>query len=184
MTFNWKQALGSVALSAMALSMIGTGGAVAQTKPDTVKPNPPTAEKIETGQLLIKDKPRPPAVEKGIKDQGVKSCNGCGMTGKEAAPPPVDDAAAPPSAEKIETGQLLIRDKDMPKPSSVERGIKDQAVKNIPQPGDKRTKSKGPKVRDDPISTKSSLLPVAGGVAALAALAAAVGGGNDNPTSP
>ena len=34
-----KQALGAVALSAVALSMISTNGAVARVKPDTVKPS-------------------------------------------------------------------------------------------------------------------------------------------------
>ena len=185
MTFNWKQALGSVALSAMALSMIGTGGAVAQTKPDTVKPNPPTAEKIETGQLLIKDKPRPPAVEKGIKDQGVKSCNGCGMTGKEAAPPPVDDAAAPPSAEKIETGQLLI--KDRPKLVNERRansgpGGTPPAAKNelcglpyTPKCVTNATAKKG--------SNTGLILGITAGAAALAAVLAS-GNNDDRPTSP
>ncbi len=107
MTFDWKQALGSVALSAMALSMIGTGGAVAQSKPDTIKPAPPTADKIETGQMLDKGPRRPPSVERGIKDNGVKGCTGCGITGREAAPPATGDGATPTPSVDIETGQML-----------------------------------------------------------------------------
>jgi hypothetical protein len=60
-----KQALGAVALSAMSLSMIGTDGAVAKPKSDKIKVNPPTAAEVETGQLLIKDRPgRPSAARK------------------------------------------------------------------------------------------------------------------------
>lgn len=116
MTFNWKHSAGAFALSVALLAPVG--GQMVEAKP------------VETGQLLIKDRPKisaekgksatipPPTddvapTEKGIKDPGVKSCNGCGMTGRQAAPPAVDDGAAP----------------------STEKGIKDNAVKgagNIP----------------------------------------------------
>ena len=184
-----KHSAGALALSVAMLSM----SAAAQVAP-AGKPVKPPAEVVqpapsadwETGQIRDKGKPMlpsaqktldtPPPVddaaapgstEKGIKDNAVKGCGNCGLTGREAAPPPVDDAAAPDdaSARKIETGQLLIKDK--PKPPSA-------------------AKRKGPKERDDPVrdTSKSSLLPVLGGVAAIAALAVAVGGGNDSPTSP
>ena len=39
MKFHWKQALGSVALSAMALGIIGTDGAAARHKSDKIKQN-------------------------------------------------------------------------------------------------------------------------------------------------
>ncbi len=120
-----KQTLGAAAMTALAAMTFGM-----------VKAAP-----IETGQLLIKDKPiapsvekgksatipvepptvEGPATEKGIKDKGMTSCGNCGLTGREAAPPPVDDGAAPPSAEKIETGQLLIKDKPVARSSAVAR---------------------------------------------------------------
>ena len=40
----------------------------------------------------------PGSADRGIKDVGVKSCNGCGMTGKVAAPAP-DATAAKPAAQ-------------------------------------------------------------------------------------
>ena len=181
-----KHSAGALALSAAMLSM-SAGAQVAPAgkpvKPPAEVVQPAPSVDIETGQLLIRvppsaqktsdtpppveDAAAPASTEKGIKDPGVKGCGNCGLTGREAAPPPADDAAAPDdaSARKIETGQLLI--KDRPAPTSAAK-----------------KKKKGPKVRDDSVSTQSSLLPVLGGVAALAALAVAVGGGNDGPTSP
>lgn len=40
----------------------------------------------------------PSSADKGIKDNGVRSCNGCGMTGKVAAPAP-DATAVKPAAQ-------------------------------------------------------------------------------------
>jgi hypothetical protein len=163
-----KHSAGALALSVAMLSM-SAGAQVAPAgkpvKPPAEVVQPAPSVDVETGQIRDKGRPRPPAVEKtsdtpppvddaaapnterGIKDNGVKSCGSCGLTsGKVAAPPPVDDAAAPGSATA--------------------------------RPG-------RPKVKVKEVSTKtSSLLPVLGGVAALAALAVAVGGGNDGPTSP
>lgn len=181
MRFNWKQALGSVALSAMALGMIGVDVAEAKKgqKNDVIKPNPDTAAEIETGQMLDKGKPRPPSVEKGIKDPGVKSCNGCGMTGREAAPPATGEGTAPAPSVDIETGQMLDKGPRW-KPSATERRANSGPGGTPPS-----TAKKGrPKERDDSPHNRSSLLPVLGGVAALAALVAAVGGGSDKPTSP
>lgn len=150
MKFNWKHSAGAFALSVAMLA--STGGQAAP---------------VETGQLLIKDKPIPtsvekgksatipvelptvdaPSTERGIKDPGVRSCGSCGATGREAAPPPVDDDAAPGSTTA------------------------------------KPKKRKGPKIRDD--SVYSTSLRVFGGIVGIAALALAVGsGGDDNPTSP
>lgn len=92
MTFNWKHSARAFALSVAMLAPIS--GQIAEAKP------------VETGQLLIKDRVKP-SVEKGIKDNGVKSCGSCGMTGKKAAPPAVDGGAAPAPSVDVETGQLL-----------------------------------------------------------------------------
>lgn len=108
---NWKHRIGATALAVALLA--STGGFLNEAKA------------VETGQLLIKDKPRPAArnksgtikpnpptaTEKGIKDPGVKGCGNCGLTGRVAAPPAAADPAPPPPAVDIETGQLLIKDK-------------------------------------------------------------------------
>lgn len=150
MNFNWKHKAGALALSAALLSVTATGPAEAKGKSGVIKP---------------RDDVAPPSAEKGIKDKGMTSCGNCGLTGKEAAPPPVDDGAAPAPSVDIETGQLLIKDKPNP-PSAA-----------------KKKKSR-PKERDDAVY--STTLRVLGGVVGIAALALAVGngGGNDNPTSP
>lgn len=90
--------------------------------------------KNKSGTIPVENDIANPATEKGIKDPAVKGCGSCGLTGKEASPPPVDDGAAPgseqrkfndqwsgapPSAE-WETGQ--IRDKGKPqRPPATER---------------------------------------------------------------
>lgn len=187
MKFNWKHSAGAFALSVALLA--STGGQMVEAKP------------IETGQLLIKDRPKisaekgksdtikdnpPTATERGIKDVGVKSCNGCGMTGKVAAPPPVDDAAAPAPSVDIETGQLLIKDKPT---AATERrahngpgGTPPSAAKNAlcglpytPPCVTDATAKKG--------SNTGLILGITAGAAALAAVLAS-GNNNDNPTSP
>ena len=85
-----KQWLGTVASAAIALTAISGGLSYAKGKSDTIKPNPPTATDIETGQLLIKDRP----------------------TARAGGQP---DPTPPANAADWETGQLLIKDK--PKPS-------------------------------------------------------------------
>ena len=172
MKFDWKQALGSVALSAMALSMIGTDGAAAgKNKSDVIKPNPDLpADKIETGQMLDKGKPRPPSVERGIKDNGVKSCSGCGMTGREAAPPATGDGATPAPSVDIETGQMLDKGPRWPNNKATERRAHSGPGGTPPS-----TAKKG--------NNTGLILGIAAGAAALAAVLAS-GNNNDNPTSP
>jgi hypothetical protein len=189
MTINWKHKTGVLALSVAMLS-VSAGAQVAPAgKPvkapveEVVQPAP--SVDVETGQLLDKGPRRPPSVERGIKDPGVKSCGSCGMTGKEAAPPPVDDAAAPPSAEWEDPngGQHFYKGCKWPRKcnKATERRAHDGPGGTPPS----TTKKGRPKERDDSPHNRSSLLPVLGAVAALAALAAAVGsGGNDNPVSP
>jgi hypothetical protein len=78
--------------------------------------------------LLIKDRPvlqsvdnksgtipvediADPANEKGIKDNGVKGCGNCGLTGREAAPPATGGPGdtPPPSADYGVDGQIIDR---------------------------------------------------------------------------
>ena len=205
MTFDWKQALGSVALSAVALGMVGTDGAVAQNKPQTVKPNPPTAEKIETGQMLDKGPRRPPSVEKGIKDNGVKSCGSCGLTGREAAPPATGDGATPTPSVDIETGQMLDKGPrwkpipsareaappatgdGTPPSTDIEQGqMLDKGPRWKPSATERRAHN-GPGGTPPATAKNKSgwIIPTLGAVtaAALAAILAS-GNNNDNPTSP
>jgi hypothetical protein len=184
----WKEILASVALSAVALSMIGTDGAAARNKSAKMEPPPiekvkpvgdqPVDAPVERGKSgTIKTDPvqgeAPPSVERGIRDNGVKSCSGCGMTGREAAPPPVDDGAAPPSAEKVETGQLLDRCRGRPHCSGVtERRAHDGPGGTPPSTAAARNKT----VWWIPTVLASS--------AALVAILASGGGGDDSPTSP
>ena len=99
-----KQALGAVALSAMALSMIGADVAVAKPKPDKIKVNPSTAAEIETGQLLIKDRPM----------STTASANE--LCGLPYTAPCVTDAPA----VDVETGQLLDKGPRWPHNQKVE----------------------------------------------------------------
>lgn len=207
MKFDWKQALGSVALSAMALSMIGTDGAAAgKNKSDVIKPNPDLpADKIETGQMLDKGKPRPPSVERGIKDNGVKSCSGCGMTGREAAPPATGDGATPAPSVDIETGQMLDKGPrwkpsvaaqeaappatgdGTPPSTDIEQGqMLDKGPRWKPSATERRAHN-GPGGTPPATAKNKSgwIIPTLGAVtaAALAAILAS-GNNNDNPTSP
>ncbi len=168
-----KQTLGAAAMTALAAMTIGM-----------VKAAP-----IETGQLLIKAKPTPPSVEKGksatipvepptvespatekgIKDNAVKGCGNCGVTGREAAPPPVDDGAAPAPSVDIETGQKLDK----------------------PQwPYNKATERRAHNGPGGTPPTGAVARPKTGWIIPTLAVAAAAGGivavssGNDKPVSP
>ena len=110
MKISQKYLLNGVAALAIALGALGGGVAEAKNKSDTIKPNPPTAAPIETGQLLIKDKP--------IANQGAAATENdlCGVP----YTPPCSSAARqksdtikpnPPTATDYETGQLLIKDR-------------------------------------------------------------------------
>ena len=207
MNFNWKHGAGALALSVAMLSMSATAQVAPAGKP--VKPpaevvQPAPSVDVETGQMLDKgprwpkvvektsDTPPPvddaaaPNTERGIKDQAVKGCGNCGVTGKEAAPPPADYAAPAPSVD-IETGQLLI--KDRPVPSATERrahngpgGTPPSTAKNelcgvpyTPKCVTNATAKKG--------TNTGLILGITAGAAALAAVLAS-GNNDDNPTSP
>jgi hypothetical protein len=168
MKIVWKQALGSVALSAMAISLIGTDGAAARNKSSKMEPPPPAAEKVETGQILIRDRPNRPSVEKGIKDPGHKISE---ITA-EAAPPPVDDGATPPSAEYELKGGGQHLEKPPRDNPSIER-----RAHNGPGGTPPSSAAKGGKT--------GWIFPTVGALTA-ATLVAVVASGNDddNPTSP
>jgi hypothetical protein len=173
MKIVWKEILASVALSAMALSMIGTNAAVARPKSAVIKSCPVYPEYCSTDkttQTPPTDPVAPPPVDDGAAPPSTEyEAKGGGqhlekpprdpVTVREATPPPVDDGAAPPSVEKGKSAWIEP---------------KGTVLQDI---GLKRTKSPKP-------GKTSFLLPVVGGVAALAALVAAAGGGNDSPTSP
>ena len=207
MKINWKQTAGALALSAMTLGVTGGDMAMAKGKSGTIKVDP--VAKGKSGTIPPPTDNVAPT-EKGIKDQGVKSCGSCGLTGREAAQSPVKDGATDGEKRKFNdqwSGSANATDivnppvrgsvGSGPAATSVEKGIKDKAVGQggvltaterrahngpggTPPSTAKPKKKKGPKERDDPALDTSSLLPVAGGVAALAALAAALGGGGND----
>jgi hypothetical protein len=114
-----KQAMGAVALSAMSLSMIGTDGAVAKPKSDKIKVNPPTAAEVETGQLLIKDRPVAKSSTGGLPPEPTPAAwedpNGGQHFDKGKGRPVAKSSTGgqppEPTAAEVETGQLLIRDR-------------------------------------------------------------------------
>jgi hypothetical protein len=193
MTINWKQTAGALALSAMTLGVTGGDLAMAKGKSAVLKPTPP-------------DDVAP--AEKGIKDVGVKSCNGCGMTGRQAAPPATGDGAAPPSAKvPVKGGQILEKPPrphvmareatpppvdDAAAPPSAEKGKSatippvDTTLRDI---GLKRTKSPNGQGGTLPTAAKpkkgSTALLALGGLAVIVGIIIASNGNNDdNPTSP
>lgn len=122
-----KQTLGAAAMTALAIGTISmvkaapieTGQLLIKDKPisvekgksDTIKPNPPSVEKGKSATIPL-DPPtvESPATERGIRDNGVKSCSGCGMTGRVAAPPATGGPGdTPPSVDFGVDGQILDR---------------------------------------------------------------------------
>ena len=213
---SWKMTLGTLALGALAVSPFVAAAAFAGAETKTVKgdkPPAPTASEIETGQLLIKDKPvaksstggQPPAptaseIETGqllIKDKPVAKSS----TGGE---PPA------PTASEWETGQLLIKDKPVaksstggqppaPTASEIETGqllIKDKPVSAAATENDLCGVPYTPPCRSDAATAKKAadkVKPGLKGGSVIVALLAASGtiaalvafsGGNDGPTSP
>ena len=208
--------LGTLAIGAVTISPFAAAVAYAGAETKTVKgdkPPAPTASEIETGQLLIKDKPvaksstggQPPKptaseIETGqllIKDKPVAKSSTGGQ-------PPA------PTASEIETGQLLIKDRPVaksstggstptPTASEIETGqllIKDKPVSAAATENDLCGKPYTPPCRSDasnakkaPDKAKTSFRG-SGIITALLASAGAVGalvafsGGNDGPTSP
>ena len=207
MKFNWKHSAGAFALSVAMLASTGgqtiaaapveTGQLLIKDKPkppsvekgksDTIKPNPPSVEKGKSATIPVElPTVDAPATEKGIRDNGVKGCGNCGLTGKEAAPPPVDDGAAPAPSVDIETGQLLIKDKPT---AATERrahngsgGTPPSTAKNelcgLPYTAKCVTNATAKKG-----SNTGLILGITAGAAALAAVLAS-GNNNDRPTSP
>ena len=95
----------------MALSIVGTTGAMARNKSDTIKPNPPSVAKGKSATIPVElPTVDVPATEKGIKDAG--GCPACG---------PVRDAPRPSSGK---AGRPKVRDDSPLDPSATERGVK------------------------------------------------------------
>jgi hypothetical protein len=194
-----QKTMTTVALGAIVAVAFGASGGLdpVHARNKSGKIDPPQAQK--TVQVPA-ETPTPPAeqAERGIKDQGVKGCNGCGLTGREAAPGTGEAPAqggTPPSADhqwfEVAPKHLRVREAapgtgEAPAEGGPGGGPRvDAQGAGDPKVTEKK-KRKGPKERDDSIynNSKTSLLPVLGGVAALAALVVAVSGGNDAPTSP
>ena len=182
---NWNHRIGATALAVALLA--STGGFLNEAKA------------VETGQLLIKDKPRPAArnksgtikpnpptaTERGIRDNGVKSHSGGMVSTREAAPPAVADPAPPPPAVDIETGQLLIKDKPT---AATERrahsgpgGTPPATAKNqlcgVPYTPPCVTGAAQRSASTATKGGKSALALGIAGLAAIAAIVAATGGG-------
>ena len=105
--------MGAVALSAMALGMIGIDGAMAKPKSAVIKSNPPAAAaEVETGQLLIKDRPVAKSGTKPV-DANASANELCGLP---YTAPCVTDAPA----VDVETGQLLDKGPRWPHNQKVE----------------------------------------------------------------
>ena len=151
-------ALGTLAIGAVTISPFVAEVAFAGAETKTVKgdkPPTPTASEIETGQLLIKDKP-------------VAKSSTSGQ-------PPA------PTASEIETGQLLIKDKPV---SAAATGndlcglpytppCRSEAATAKKAADTAKTSFRG-------TSVITALLASAGAIGALVAFS----GGNDGPTSP
>lgn len=93
---NWKMALGTMALGAVAISPFIAEVALAGAAKKTAKgekPPEPTAAEVETGQLL---------------DKGPRWPNKARQAGEPTGP-------TEPTAAEVETGQKLIKDKPVAK---------------------------------------------------------------------
>lgn len=148
--------------------------------------------------------PPPPSddvapTERGIKDPGVKSCGSCGMTGREAAPPPIVVGAAP-SAER--TGRPKERDDPARDTSRAAPGSgPNAAARNktgwilccnaagksyeVPAgtPGAVRAPDTGTGPRATAKGGKTGWILGIGGLAAIIAVVAASGSGSGAPVS-
>jgi hypothetical protein len=120
-----KQALGAVALSAMALSMIGTDGALAKGKSAVMKPTPPddvtTTEKGKSATIPVEPPTVAPQADRWVVDAGLGITEPSTEKGKSGTidppppsvakgksavmkPTPPDDVTA---SEKGKTGWLV-----------------------------------------------------------------------------
>ncbi len=203
MAYSWKHTVGAFALSAAMLASSSSGIVEAKKgqKNDKIKDNgesvitdpckrPGTqcdprqggssAEKKGQKNDKIPDDPPEAATEKGIKDKGMTSCGNCGLTGREAAPPPVDDASAP-ATERNKSDTIK------PDPPLAGQRNKSDTIKPDPPLAGQRNKSD--KIKEGPpllgLRNKTGwIIPVLGVASASALVALAAGGGSDNPTSP
>jgi hypothetical protein len=155
MKLNWTQRAGALAMTAaLSSAVLGlgvAGPADAKGKSAVMKPTPP--DDVTT-------------TERGIKDQGIKSCGSCGLTsGRAAAPPP------PASGETTD--------------SIYGPGVSPEVVQGQPAAsGTERNKS-GTLPPPEPSAAKGKtgwLLGI-GGLAAIAAVVA-VSSGSGTPASP
>lgn len=143
--------MGAVALSAMALGMIGIDGAVAKPKSAVIKPNPPAAAaaEVETGQLLIKDRPVAKSGTKPV-DANASANELCGLPYTASC---VTDAPA----VDVETGQLLDKGPRWPHNQKVEAAgddpCKRSGVKCDPRNGGASSaRNKSDTIKPDPLS--------------------------------
>lgn len=188
-------------LSVAMLASTGSGIADAKKgqKNDVIKPDPDlAAARNKSDKIKDNGNIAEPGADKGIKDPGVKSCGNCGLTGREAAPPPVDDGATPPSVD-IETGQMLDKG-PRHKPHVTERNKSDTIKPDPPLAGERNksdtikpnppevARNKSDTIKPDPPlaaagKNKSGwILPALGGIALVGTIVAVSGGGN--PKSP
>jgi hypothetical protein len=221
MKLNWTQRAGALAMTAaMSSAVLGlglAGPADAKGKSGVLKPNEPTAvtttERGKSGVLKPNEPTAVATTERGIKDNGVKGCTGCGLTGRAAAPPPpasgetTDSIYGPGVSPEVVQDQPAAsgtgRNKSgtLPPPEpSAEKG-KTGWIIVTPEPPMATDKPGRPKVRDKPYSTSSRSVPPSGtphstakggktgwllGIGGLAAIAAvvAVSSGSGTPASP
>jgi hypothetical protein len=104
-----KQALGAVALSAMALSMIGTDGALAKGKSAVMKPTPPddvtTTEKGKSATIPVAPPTVAPQADRWVVDAGLGITEPSTEKGKSSTIDP-----PPPSVAKGKSGVLKPND--------------------------------------------------------------------------
>ena len=201
---KWKMALGTLALGAVTVSPFVAGAAFAGAETKTVKgdkPPAPTASEIETGQLLIKDRPvaksstggdspQPTATEwetgqlliktrpiakSGTNTEGTNAADN-DLCDKPYTPPCRSGASKAKDISEIEAEQMVIKDK----PGAAAATENDLCGKPYTMPC----------ITDATKAKKTSGLKVSGVITALLASAGAIGalvafsGGNDGPTSP
>jgi hypothetical protein len=100
-----KQALGAVALSALALSMIGTDGALAKGKTATIPVEPPSVERGKSGTIPVAPPTVAPQAERWVVDAGLGIAEPSTEKGKSSTIDP-----PPPSVAKGKSGVLKPND--------------------------------------------------------------------------
>jgi hypothetical protein len=167
MKLNWKHNAGAFALGMAALSF-GAGPALSQSSSTPEKP-----VKGQAGQA-----------ERGIKDNGVKGCGKCGITGKEQAPPTGETPPVEGATESVAGGPGSRPGNNPVTPGAT------QSVGGGPgsRPGNNPvTPGATARARGGPGSGPRHNWPLlVGGIAAAGGLVALAAGGGDEgrPTSP